>query len=132
MSEALKPCPLCGEELIHRVTHFYDGSNDLHTAYCHCGFSFSADCSNDEFIKLCNRRSPVWTACSDGLPTKCTEYRTTVLDTRCGARFGQNMRFDTHTQRWTDTQQKENAPCYSVIAWQPLPEPYNPNKAQED
>ena len=51
----LRPCPLCGENLIVRTSK-YKGVN-YHTAYCHCGFTFKDDGDFDDFIERLNRRA---------------------------------------------------------------------------
>ena len=68
-----------------------------------------------------------WTPCAEGLPEHCSENRVTVLDTRCGARYAANMDYNIHTKKWTNDKANELPSCYSVIAWQPLPAPYNPD-----
>lgn len=128
MTDILKPCPLCGEELFHRVEPFADGSNPLHTAYCHCGFVFSDDCTNEEFIERCNRRRPDWTPCAEG--KKLPEDGESVLVTQ--ERFdGIRRTVAGHYNAFTGFFYGDAGTIMNVIAWQPLPEPYNPDQFRE-
>lgn len=72
-----------------------------------------------------------WIPCAEGLPKKCGEYRVTIIDDRCGARFGMNLCFNTNKQEWSVGYKSALAPCYSIIAWQPMPESYNPDQFRE-
>ena len=65
-----------------------------------------------------------WTPCAEGMPTHCREYRVTVVDTRCGARFSRSMDYNIHTEAWTDERANELPNCYTVVAWMDLPAPY--------
>ena len=69
-----------------------------------------------------------WTPCSVAMPTRCSEFRVTVIDDRCGARFARNMDYNTHTTKWTDEKASELPSCYYIVAWQPLPQPWTGEK----
>lgn len=130
MKDVLKPCPLCGEELFHRVEPFADGSNPLHTAYCHCGFVFSDDCANEEFIEQCNRRYADWTPCAEGLLEPDDGQFVNVTYECRGERKSSSATYHKLSGNYYGCD-KYRSMMVGVLAWQPLPEPYNPDQFRE-
>jgi len=70
-----------------------------------------------------------WILCAERLPKKSVHCYTTVVDTRCGARYVGEMHFVFPTKKWERVDKDLLAPCYEVVAWQEPPMPWRePNK----
>lgn len=65
-----------------------------------------------------------WVPCAERLPKKSVHCYTTVVDTRCGARYVGEMHFVFPTKKWERVDKDLLAPCYEVVAWQEPPVPW--------
>ena len=64
-------------------------------------------------------QSPVWTPCSDGMPTNSGVYGVTWKNLETDRDFASFGTFDARMQRWDDQNER-----YVITAWMPKPEPY--------
>ena len=74
MSERLKPCPICGEELVFREEKYHD--EVIYTAHCHlpCMFTYEDDGSLEDFLRRVNRRTPDIVTCGE-----CKHYEKSTM-----------------------------------------------------
>lgn len=121
-------CPLCGEPLVIRSTVFGDGISDFHTAYCHCGFSFSDDCPHEEFMSKIRKRAANWTPCAERLPERGQEVLFQVkCDMTGGDLYGMYKGEYRDGTFWIDEYDHKShigALLDTVLAWMPAPETY--------
>ena len=137
MSE-LKPCPFCGEKAsensLTQITKY-----DLYTVSCenrNCGVHpYTVGLTSGEAVKKWNKRSNGWIPVTERLPEKYGRVLATYVE--YGVEKVGQVTFGDMRQSCEPYELVSGFTLFSkyceeeviVIAWQPLPEPYEEDKS---
>ena len=117
MSKELRPCPFCGGEASVACGSIMGPARWVECE--DCGAEGSTQFSNESAAEAWNRRAERWIPVSERLPEQADLY---LVCNRMGALW---------IEEWISEPTSDWVGTANIIAWRPLPEPYEEEKDAE-